>query len=150
MWSAATYNNTIVNDNFLDYRLASPNPVTVNMDTSDLDFGFDAPPQSVESKGENRTLRRNTNSAPEDIMQSSKSSPERQKKSAVTNELWVNTSFDARGRDRSSTFTIGKKYKMDKHVLLKHEEELDVTSLENLGVLRDIPERQPNDHVTEL
>mgnify|MGYP000275954154 CR=1 FL=1 len=153
LWSVATYNNTIINDNFLDYRLAAPYPTTPQTDISSrsdtpFDFDYDEDPLTME---DNNTLRRNTYSAPDGFTRPINSAPVTGKELAPSRDSWIQASFDAYNRDRSSTFTLGKKYKTDKHVLLKHEEELDGTSsLAQLSVIHDISEDQSDVHVTEL
>lgn len=131
----ATFNNTIVNENFNDYQLASPthdmrkssgfseksiriyDPFSGSAPhtqfTFDNDIAGQAEKRPTEYVLEDSTLRRNTLSAPSEL---SSTSVLTNQDSVCVSDKRFNT------RDRSSTFTVGKKHKMDRHVLLSHEE----------------------------
>lgn len=132
----ATFNNTIVNENFNDYQLASPtHDIRKSSDFSETSvriydpfsgsaphtqFSFDndsaerAEKRPAEYVLEDSTLRRNTFSAPGEL--SSPTTVLSNQDSASASDKRFTT------RDRSSTFTVGKKHKIDRHVLLSHEE----------------------------
>lgn len=163
LWAAATYSNTIVNEHFMDYQLASPNlelqPTGnfVSFDSPHRSFAFDydgAPPvhgaPSIHYDANSGTLRRNTYTAPEDITHSSKSCPERNLEPLGNHESRLTQSCDESSRGRSSTFTTGKKFKIDKHVLLKHEEELDRASIQHLKVTSGESDNSVDVYTTEL
>lgn len=79
-----------------------------------------------------------------------KSLPDHEKESVITKDLWQTKSHESYGRDRSLTFTTGKKFQIDKHVLLKHEEEVDTLSFPELNFEHTNQKTFSNENITEL
>ncbi|KAL4221703.1 hypothetical protein ACF0H5_019958 [Mactra antiquata] len=146
IWSMRTFNNTIINDNFMDYQLASPATIPPRSSAkywrkssaySERSFNIVDPLSRRSSKNhpeddvyprsgslgkrgsrdnqfcfDDSTLRRNTYSAPGGLDE-----PE-----VTSSALQYSDKQSSNSRDRSLTFSVGKKQKIDRHVLLTHEE----------------------------
>jgi hypothetical protein len=168
IWSMATYNNTIINENFSDYQLASttnkqnrkaskfsedsihfydPFSETVSQSrfaSNHDDIVLRNETLSPETRADYSTLRRNTVSAPEELdtkLQALRVEPDYLEFNEDRNTL----------RGRSSTFTVGRKNNIDRHVLLSHEELVDDQSV--VGIAQTGPKynvRTNSYHITEL
>ena len=168
IWSMATYNNTIINENFSDYQLASTtnkkNRKTSRFSEDSIQF-YDPFSETMsqsrfasnhddivmrnetlpaEARVDFSTLRRNTVSAPEEL--DSKLHTLRVEPDNLGFEDDRNTL-----RGRSSTFTVGRKNNIDRHVLLSHEELVEDQSIMDIGQTGSKYNVRTNSyHITEL
>ncbi|XP_045163081.2 uncharacterized protein LOC123527579 isoform X4 [Mercenaria mercenaria] len=163
IWSMATYNNTIINENFADFQLAPPTNTEMRKSSGFSEnsiqfydpFTSDAPQTQFssnqvvmrsntlppEEQFANSTLRRNTVSAPDEL----ELSPQAFK--GPDSLGFSDNRYTLRGR--SSTFTVGRKQNVDRHVLLSHEELVeDQSAAENIGAVYKTPTSSYN--MTEL
>ncbi|XP_052820908.1 uncharacterized protein LOC128246643 [Mya arenaria] len=139
LWSATAYSNTIINDNFMDYQLASPANIRnsrlrtrrksskisdqSNQISQGEQFEQGAYPDNFEF--DSGTLRRNTYSAPDGLARLDMATLSEN----TSNKGMTMSAEHARTleyRARASTFT-GKRNKLDRHVLLSHEELIEET-----------------------
>ncbi|KAH3828327.1 uncharacterized protein LOC127832030 [Dreissena polymorpha] len=113
--------NTIVNDSFMDFRLASPAPQT-GQESSASQFhrgGSKAcNPAPDIFTFDSETLRRNTFSAPENIITA-------RMQVMLNSDEHARTMSDYRGRGRTVAAGRKPKGRLDEHVLLSHEEIFD-------------------------
>lgn len=163
IWSMATFNNTIINENFSDYQLASasakPTRFTrakrkssVLADQSIQMFdqlSYDESHTRYSSENDvivrseailpdefsvdESTLRRNRLSAPGGFNTFVNSIPGEQELNSSSDNIFSS-------RDRSLTFTAGNKYKTDRHILLSHEELVEADGIaEHLAAIYTPP-----------
>lgn len=145
VWTTQTHNNTIVNENFMDYNLVSTNFTPKNISKHDqkglitlpqISFDFPNPnyssnTSSLDEMEEEFSTKQCHAVSPDGLLTvPEKSLAMRQKSDPFPSHTNVQAA-----KERPATFTSGKKETQDRRVLLRHEEVVDddfIASLDQL------------------